>query len=388
MGRLLMYDQRGAGVSDPVPVNNLPTVEQVAEDMEAVLDAAGSQEAVVVATSSLGPAAMLLAATKPGRVLSLVLYGTYARMRADPDYPAGIADDVLENFVAFSRETWGTGAMLQLLAPSHLDDPTYRELFARMEKLSISPSQSAILGRMGIESDVRHVLGSIRAPTLVIHRAGDGFIDVSHGRYLADHIPGAVLHEVDGEDHLIFSGDTDAILDAIEEFITGERTAPVPDRVLATVVFTDIVDSTRVAGELGDRQWKELLDRHDRVARRQLDRFGGRLVKSTGDGLMASFDGPGKAVLCACAIRDGVKVLGLDTRSGVHTGEVEIRGDDIGGIAVHIAARILGESDRGEVWVSRTVRDLSVGSGITFEPKGPHELKGISDLWELYQVSG
>jgi class 3 adenylate cyclase len=388
LGRLVTYDQRGAGVSDPVPVNDLPTVERVAEDMEAVLTAAGSERCVIVATTSLGPAAMLLAATKPDLVSSLVLYGTYARMRAAPDYPAGVPSDVLDRFVDLSREDWGTGAMLRILAPSRAKDPAYLELFARVEKLSISPTQSAILGRMGTESDVRHVLGSITAPTLVIHRTGDRFVGAAHGRYLADHIPNATYAELDGDDHALYAGDVDALLDEIEQFITGERARPVPNRVLATVLFTDIVNSTGLASQLGDQQWKGLLDRHDQVAHRQVDRFGGRMVKTTGDGLLATFDGPARAVLCACAIRDGVKVLGVDTRSGVHTGEVEMRGEDIGGIGVHIAARVVDKAGPGQVWASRTVRDLSTGSGITFESTGAHELRGVVEPWELFQVVG
>jgi len=388
MGRVITYDQRGSGVSDPVAVNDLPTVERVAEDMAAVLAAAASERATIVATTSLGPAAMLLAATKPDLVSSLVLYGTYARMRAAPDYPAGVPGEVLDGFVNFSRDAWGTGAMLNLLLPSRADDPGYREAFARAEKLFISPTQSAILGRMGVESDVRHVLGTISAPTLITHRTGDRFVSVAHSRYLAEHIPNAKLVEFEGEDHAPYSGDVDALLDEIEEFVVGERAAPEPGRVLATVLFTDIVNSTGLASEVGDQRWKELLDGHDRVARRQLDRFGGRLVKMTGDGLLATFDGPAKAVLCACAIRDGVKVLGLDTRGGVHTGEVELRGDDIGGIGVNIAARVVDKAGAGEVWASRTVRDLSVGSGITFEPQGAQDLKGVGEPWELYRVAG
>lgn len=386
IGRLIAYDQRGAGTSDPVAVNDLPTVERVAEDMECVLDAAGSECAALVATTSLGPAAMLLAATKPTRVSSLILYGTYARMKAAPDYPTGLPADVLDRFVSFSAEEWGSGAMLQILAPSHANNAPYRERFARLEKRVISPAQSAILGRIGVEYDVRHVLGSISSPTLVIHRTGDRFVGVGHGRYLAEHIPGARLVELEGDDHFYYTGDVDAVLDPIEEFVTGGRRAPLGTRVLTTVLFTDLVGSTQLACDLGDERWRALLDRHDVVAARQLDRFGGRLVKSTGDGLMATFDGPAKAVLCACAIRDAVQLLGLDARAGVHTGEVELRGEDIGGIGVHIAARIAGEAGAGEVWTSRTVREVSTGSGINFEAQGPRTLKGVGEPWELYRV--
>ncbi len=388
IGRCILYDQRGSGVSDPVALNELPTVERLAEDMEAVLDAAGSERASIVAMTSLGAAAMLLAATKPQRLASLVLCGTYARMRAASDYPAGTPDDVLAKFIEFSGEVWGTGQMLRMIAPSLADDVVSRDRASRAEKLTISPRQSAILGSMGIELDVRHVLASIAVPTLVIHRSGDRFVNVAHGRYLAEHIPSATMFEVDGDDHLLTVGDIDPILDRIDEFITGERVVPMSSRILTTVLFTDIVGSTELAAEIGDQRWKQLLDEHDRVATRQLDRFGGRLVKSTGDGMMATFDGPGRAVLCAGAIRDAVKVLGIDIRAGVHTGEVEVRGEDIGGIGVHIAARILGEAGVGEVWASRTVRDLSVGSGVSFEPEGSRQLKGVSEPWELYRVDG
>jgi class 3 adenylate cyclase len=388
IGRLVAYDQRGAGVSDPVAMNDVPTIERIAEDMEAVLDAANVERATIVALTSLGPAAMLLAATRPERVSALVLYGTYARLRAAPDYPAGLPDEVADRFVDFSRTVWGTGAMLEVLAPSRADDPAYRERFAQVEKLMISPTQSAILSRMGIEYDVRPVLGSISAPTLVIHRTGDRFVPVAHGRYLAEHIHGARLLELEGEDHAYNVGDVDSILDAIVEFVTGERSAPPSTRVLATVLFTDIVGSTEAATHFGDQRWRELLDQHDRAGRRQLGRFGGKLVKSTGDGVMATFDGPTKAVLCAAAIRDAVKVLGLDVRAGIHAGEVEVRDSDIGGIAVHIAARIAALAGPGEVVVSRTITDLVAGSGIEFDDLGPRDLKGVQGTWNLYAVRG
>jgi class 3 adenylate cyclase len=252
----------------------------------------------------------------------------------------------------------------------------------------ISPTQSAILGRMGIEYDVRPVLGSISAPTLVIHRTGDRFIPVAHGRYLAEHIHGARLLELEGEDHAYSVGDIDSILDAIVEFVTGERSAPPSTRVLATVLFTDIVGSTEAATHFGDQRWRELLDQHDRAGRRQLERFGGKLVKSTGDGVMATFDGPTKAVLCAAAIRDAVKVMGLDVRAGIHAGEVEVRDSDIGGIAVHIAARIAALAGPGEVVVSRTITDLVAGSGIEFDDLGARDLKGVQGTWNLYAVRG
>jgi len=386
-GRLIVYDQRGAGRSDPIPLNDVPPVERRTEDMEAVLDAAHSSEAAVVAITSSCAPAILLAATKPGRVASLALYGSYARVRAAPDYPIGLPDELVDSFVQMTAEGWGSGSMLEIIAPSHARDPSTRGWFAQVEKLQVSPAQGAALNRMGADADVRDALTSVRVPTLVVHRRGDQLIDVAHARYVAQHIPGARMIELEGEDHAFFS-DPDAILDEIEEFITGQRGHAVPDRVLTTVLFTDIVGSTDIAREVGDRRWRDVLDQHDRVGRRQLDRFRGRLVKATGDGLMATFDGPATAILCACAIRDGVKVLGLDIRAGVHTGEVEVRGEDIGGIGVHIAARIAGAAGPGRVWTSRTVRDLVIGSGIDFKSMGPRPLKGVGEPWELYEVAG
>jgi len=388
LGQLIVYDQRGAGVSDPVAVNALPSADLVAEDMGAVLDAAGAERAAIVATTSLGPAAMHLAASRPERVSALVLYGTYSRMRAAPDYPWGFADHVLDWFAEFSRDAWGTGAMVELLAPSLVEDVAYRELFARVEKLSISPTQSAILARMGSDYDVRHVLGAVNAPTLVIHRTGDQFVPVAHGRFLAEHIPGARMVEFEGEDHAFYAGDFEALLDEIEEFLTGERSIRPVSRVLATVLFTDIVGSTDAVTRFGDQRWRDLLDRHDAAGRRQIERFGGKLVKTTGDGLLARFEAPTKAVLCAAAVRDAVKAWGLDVRAGVHTGEVELRGDDIGGIGVHIAARVADRAEAGEVWVSRTVRDLATGSGLEFASVGSHALKGVAEDWELFRLTG
>ncbi len=385
LGRLIVYDQRGSGVSDPFALNDLPSVERQAEDMAAVLDAAGATTgAVLYASTSLGPAAMLLAATEPDRLSSLVLYGTYARLKQAPDYPHGVPEEVLTRFTEFSSRAWGTGAMLRVIAPSKVDDAAYVAYTTRMEKLSISPAQSGMLARLGIELDVRHVLGAISTPTLVLHRRGDRFVDIEHGRYLAANIPGAKLVELEGDDHAMQAGNVDAILSEIEEFVAGRRIGTAPTRVLATVVFTDIVDSTRLAAELGDSRWRERLDRHDQAVRRQIERFQGRLVHTTGDGSVATFDSPARAVLAAAAIRDAVKVLELDVRAGVHTGEVEVRGDDIGGIAVHIASRIQSLAQPGEVLVSRTVTDLVVGSGIEFRAAGEHGLKGVPGTWALF----
>jgi class 3 adenylate cyclase len=386
-GRLIVYDQRGSGRSDPIPLNESPPVERRTEDMEAILDATGSSTAAVVAVTAACAPAILLAATKPDRVASLALYGSYARVRAAPDYPMGLPDEVVDAFVQMSSTEWGGGSMLELIAPSHAQDPPTQEWYAQVEKLQVSPAQSAALNRMSADTDVREALGLVQAPTLVLHRQGDRLIDIAHARYIAEHVPGARMVELEGEDHAFFS-DPDELLDEIEEFITGHRGEGIGDRVLTTVLITDIVASTEKARELGDHQWRQVLDQHDRVVRRQLDRFGGRLIKTTGDGLMATFDGPAKAVLCASAIRDGVKALGLDLRAGVHTGEVEVRGDDIGGIGVHIAARIATAADPGQVWTSRTVRDLATGSGIEFRSIGLQSLRGVGEDWELYTVPG
>jgi DNA-binding SARP family transcriptional activator/class 3 adenylate cyclase/pimeloyl-ACP methyl ester carboxylesterase len=382
--RVICIDKRGVGMSDPVPVHALPTLEQRMDDLRVVLDAVNSEEAAFFGISEGGQMAALFAATYPERAHALVLYGTYARLRSDPDYPPGTPGEVLEASVKETEATWGEVGEPNLYAVSASRDPRFRDWLGRYAQHSASPGAAATLLRMDNDIDVRPALPAIAVPTLVLHRVDDPLIGVDHARYLADHIPGAKYVELPGDDHVFFVGDTDRLIDEIEEFLTGQRSVPSPDRILATVVFTDIVDSTRHAAEVGDQRWRELLDRHDTIMRRELQRFRGREIKATGDGFLAAFDGPGRAVHCALSATQAIRNLGLDLRVGVHTGECEQRGDDLGGIAVHIGARIAALAQPGEVLVSRTVTDLVVGSGLEFTDRGQHQLEGVPGTWPLF----
>ncbi|HEX9697182.1 MAG TPA: adenylate/guanylate cyclase domain-containing protein [Actinomycetota bacterium] len=384
--RLIAFDQRGAGLSDPMPLQALPTLDERMDDLRAVLDAAGSERAVIVGQGHGGPSCMLFAATYPDRVSSLVLYGTYARWLRDADYPAGMPVGAAARFRDLTSETWGTGVSIQLFLPSLADDAEVRRHWARAERMGASKSAIDALMAMWMETDVREVLSSIRVPTLVMHRLGDLQFRVGHGRYLAEHIPDATYVELPGSDHVWVGEDLDLISRTIEEFVLGRPRAVAPDRVLATVLFTDIVDSTATAATIGDRAWRLTLNRHDNAVRRQLERYRGIAVKQTGDGVVATFDGPARAVTCALAIRDALRGLGLEVRAGLHTGEIERRGDDISGLGVHIAARVAQIATPGEVLVSSTVKDLVVGSGIAFSDRGVHRLKGVPDEWRLLRV--
>jgi class 3 adenylate cyclase len=332
---------------------------------------------------------ILFAATYPDRVRALVCEGGMARATWAEDYPwQPPAEALLESGVELIAPNWGTGAMLDVAAPSRADDPEARAFFARMERASASPGMLGALAQMFFQTDVRDVVPSVHVPALVIHSRHDRLVNVRNGRWLAEHLPNARMVELDGDDHLPWYEHPDEILDEVQEFLTGTRAAPEPDRVLATVLFTDIVDSTRTAAELGDERWRGVLDGHEDAVRRALGRFGGRAVKSTGDGFLATFDGPGRAIRCAQEIVEASPAQGIRIRAGIHTGECELRGDDIGGIAVHIAARVSALAGADEVLVSRTVRDLVAGSGIAFAERGAHELKGVPDTWELYAASG
>jgi class 3 adenylate cyclase len=328
--------------------------------------------------------ATLFAATRPERTLALILYGTWARTLWAQDTPWANTREVREQFIQQLVHEWGTGFRAEVLAPSLAADPDFREWYAKLERLSASPGQVEELSRLAGEVDVRDVLPSIQVPTLVMHREEDPLIDVRHSRYLADHIPGAKLVALPGADNLVVAGDADAVLDEISEFFTGRRPVREADRVLATVMFTDIVDSTRRASELGDAAWRRLLERHDELVRRELGRWQGREVKTTGDGFLATFDGPARAIRCGKAITEAVDVLGVEVRAGLHTGECEVRGDDVAGMAVHIGARVGSLAAPGEVLVSSTVKDLVVGSGIDFQDRGEHELKGVPGAWRLF----
>ncbi len=384
--RFITYDQRGAGLSDPMPLQALPTLDQRLDDLRAVLDAAGSERAVIVGQGHGGPSCMVFAATYPDRVSSLILYDTYARWLRDVDYPVGMPADATARYRDLVSERWGTGASIEAFVPSLADDAEARRLWARGERLGASMSAIDALMAMWTETDVRDVLASIRVPTLVMHRVGDVQFRVGHGRYLATHIPEAKYVELSGSDHFWVGEDLDRMSRMIEEFVTGRPSVVPPDRVLATVLITDIVDSTARAAAMGDRAWRAMLDRHDDVVGRQLDRYRGTAVKQTGDGVAATFDGPARAVTCACAIRDVLRPLGLEVRIGLHTGEIERRGDDISGLGVHIAARVAQMAAPGEVLVSSTVKDLVVGSGITFADRGVYTLKGIPEAWRLLRV--
>jgi len=381
--RLILFDKRGTGLSDPVPLTTLPTLEEWMDDVRAVMDAVGSERAAIMAFFEGGPMAMLFAATYPDRTSALVLVNTYARLARAEGYPWGVPPERLEAALEKSRTSWRTGGSIDWLVPSRANDPEYRNWNARYERASASPGTFAAIARVNAQVDVRHVLSAIQAPTLVLHSRDNPWIRVGHGRYLAENIAGAQYVEVDSPD--TFYTDPQPY-DEIEEFITGVRPAPQRDRVLATVLFTDIVDSTKHAARVGDARWHELLDSHHAMVRRELANARGREVKTLGDGFLATFDGPARAIHCAHAILDRVRGLGLDVRAGLHTGECEVIGDDVGGIAVHIAARVAALAEPGELLVSSTVKDLVAGSGIRFIERGTHELKGVPEEWHLFAL--
>jgi class 3 adenylate cyclase/alpha-beta hydrolase superfamily lysophospholipase len=382
--RLIMIDKRGTGLSDPVSLDRVPTLEQRMDDVRAVMDAVDSERAALLGVSEGGPMNILFAATYPERTSALVLLGTFARAVEGDDYPIGVAPERLDDFLEQLAENWGDGQSLWNLAPSVAADERMRASWARFERMSASPGAATTLLRMVADIDVRHILSSVHVPTLVLHRTGDTFVPLAQGRYLAEHIPGARFVELPGTDHLYFVGDTGPLLDEVEVFLTGQRQQHEADRVLATVLFTDIVDSTRHAAELGDRRWRDLLDSHDALVRRQVERFRGRAVKGTGDGVLATFDGPARAIRSACAIVEAARQLGVELRAGLHTGECEVRGDDLGGIAVHIGARVAAMAAPGEVLASSTVKDLVAGSGLRFADRGSHVLKGVPGEWRIY----
>jgi pimeloyl-ACP methyl ester carboxylesterase/class 3 adenylate cyclase len=384
--RVLLFDQRGTGASDPLPSTEPEGLESWADDILTVMDAAGSQRAVLLGTIDGGPITMVFGATHPERVSGLVLADTTARALRAADYSIGIADEVADQVIASMEELWGVGDWWQF-SPS-TEDNSYRSWLARYQRMSGSPGRAAAMARMIAQLDVRHVLPTIQAPTLVLHRRDAPIITADQGRYLADRIPDARFVELSGDSLMLFFGDTEAALDEIEEFATGTRRGPDPDRFFATLLFTDIVESTMHAAQSGDYQWKQVLDQHEGVARRTVERFRGRLVSIHGDAVLAAFDGPGRAVRAACSMRDSIRDLAIDIRAGVHAGEIEMRGDDIAGIAVHLAQRVCSHAGPGEVLVSRTVVDLVAGSGIDFDDRGDHELKGVPGSWRLFTVTG
>jgi class 3 adenylate cyclase len=384
--RLIAFDKYGIGLSDPIPSRSLPPLEDWMDDVRTVMDAVGSEAAVIMGANEGSMMAALFAATYPERTAALVLVNATARMAWAPDYPIGVAPEAQDRLAALVEKAWGRGDMMAAVNPSLAADPVAAEAWGRFLRLSASPATAAAVMRMLFELDVREILPTIGVPTLVVHRKDNRTITVEQGRYVADRIPGARFVAVPGADHGLAVGDADVILDEVEEFLTGARSAGDADRVLATVLFTDIVGSTARLSELGDRQWRDVLASHNALARRQVERYGGRIVDTTGDGLLATFDGPLRGIRCAIALRDAVRRIGLTIRAGLHTGEIERNGDHVTGLGVHIAARVQALAQPNEVLVSRTVKDLVTGAALRFADRGPHELKGVRDAWDLYAV--
>lgn len=385
--RLILFDKRGTGLSDRVPVTELPTLEQRMDDVRAVLDAVGSQRAALCGVSEGGPMCSLFAATYPEKTIAVVMIGTYAKRIWAPDYPWAPTAEHRQEFYEEMQRDWGGPVGLEERAPSVADDPHFREWWATYLRMGASPGAALALTKMNADIDVRHVLASIRVPTLVIHRAGDACLKVEEGRYVAEQIPGAKYVELPGVDHLPFVGDQDAILDEIEEFLTGVRHAPLHDRVLATVLFTSIVDCAAQAARHGERQWRDLLERYQTYTRKELELFKGREIEMEDGHLLATFDGPARAIRAACAINDFAARLGLQIKAGLHTGECDVIGDQVGGIAVEIGAQVTAKASVGEVLVSHTVKDLVAGSGIRFEDKGALMLDEIPGTWGLFAVN-
>jgi class 3 adenylate cyclase len=386
--RLVLMDRLGTGLSDRLPPNQAAIYEQRMDDIRAVMDAVGSERAALLGWSEGGALCGQFAATHPERTSAVVMYGGFPRAVEGEGYPWGLEADAMDDWIEnVLPDTWGQDEeLLRLWAPSVADSSAERRWWVRFIRQAASPGAAAALFRITREIDIRDILPAIHVPVLLIHRTGDTLIQVEHSRYMAEQIPDAKLVELPGEDHLWWFGDQDAIVDEVEEFLTGARSAPEPDRVLATVMFTDIVSSTQRAAELGDSRWRELLARHEAVVRRELGRHRGREVNTTGDGFLATFDGPARGIRCATAIAQAVRPLGIEVRAGLHTGELEVMNGDVGGIAVHTGARVSAQADPGEVLVSSTVKDLVAGSGIEFEDRGSFELKGVPGEWRLYAV--
>ncbi|MGB9112995.1 MAG: adenylate/guanylate cyclase domain-containing protein [Acidimicrobiales bacterium] len=381
--RLIWFDKRGMGLSDRVQAG---TLDERMDDVRAVMDAVDSRRAVVLGESEGGPLSMLFAAAHPERTAALLLVGAEVKERATEDWPWGESTpEQFEDAMEGLAERWGNGRFIDYIAPSLADNPGVREWAQRMQINAPTPGAAESFMRMAFDIDVRPVVPTIGVPTLIVHRTGDSVCNVENARYLARTVPGAVYVELSGNDHAPWASAGETVAE-IREFLTGVREPLEPERVLATVLFTDIVGSTERAAALGDERWKELLDLHDRAVRDELRRFRGREVNTTGDGFVASFDGPARALRAAQAIRVATSRVGIELRLGVHTGECEVRGDDLAGLAVHIAARVGALSGPGEVLVSRTVKDLVAGSGIEFRDRGEHQLKGVPGTWNLFAM--
>jgi class 3 adenylate cyclase len=384
--RLILFDRRGAGASDPLPPDPLPTWESHAEELAVVLDEVGSERAAILAEADAGPTALFFASSRPERTSALILVHTTAKYLAADDYPIGMPPDIAEALLDQVDELWGTEAMVAIVAPSRLGDERFGRWFAKMLRTGATPRAVHAAIRAALQADLRPILPLIQVPTLILHRRDFQFPPIEHSRYLAERIRGAKLVELPGADGTLIWEEPQLALDLIEEFLTGVRRPHEPDRILATVLFTDIVDSTKLASRLGDRRWRDLINVHDDVARQVIEEFNGRLVQTTGDGILATFDGPGRAIGCATALRDQLAGIGLPIRAGLHAGEVELRGDGVGGIAVHIAARVMAAAGSGEILTSRTVRDLVVGSRLALEDHGTRALKGVEGTWQLFSV--
>ena len=383
--RLIRFDKRGTGLSDRFAA--IPSLEQRMDDVRAVMDAVGSERAALFGISEGGPMSLLFAATYPARTSALAIYGSYARRSWAPDHPCGRSAEEMARVLEVMEREWGGPVGMEMWAPSVAGDERFRHWWANYLRLGASPGAAVTVMRMNMEIDVRHVLPSVRVPTLIVHRTGDRLTSIEQGRYLAEHIPGARLAELSGDDHMPFLY-ADQIIDEVEEFLTGTRRhVAETDRVLATVLFTDIAGSTERAATLGDRRWRDVLAGYYATARRELARFRGREVDTAGDGFFAAFDGPARAVRCAEAICAGVRSLGVEVRAGLHTGECEVIGDKVGGIAVHIGFRVAALARPGEVLVSNTVKDLVAGSGLTFAERGVHTLRGVPGEWSLFALT-
>jgi pimeloyl-ACP methyl ester carboxylesterase/class 3 adenylate cyclase len=384
--RVISFDQRGSGVSDPVSLRELTSLDLWMDDINVVMDEVEAESAVLYGIGGGGTMSMLFAATHPQRVSGLVLVNSFARLSRAPDYPWGRGPDLEDEVLDVMRAGWGRGVFLDLVAPSRVGDEDFRRWWARYQRIGASPGTVLSMRKMLGQIDVRDVLPSIRAPTLVLHRAETTWNRIEHGRYLAEHIPGAELVEVPGVDHFFFTGNSEAIMSETEKFVAGLVGPPESDRQLSTVLFTDIVGSTELAAQVGDRRWREVLEAQRTLVRRELERYRGLEIDTAGDGFFATFDGPGRAVQCAAVLRDAVKPLGIEIRAGLHTGEVEVLSEGLAGVAVHIGQRVLAEAEPGEVLVSSTVKDLTAGSGLEFEDRGLHALKGVPEEWRLFAV--
>jgi class 3 adenylate cyclase len=385
--RLIMFDKRGTGLSDRVSSDQLPTLEERMDDLRAVMDAAGSKRAALVGHSEGGALCALFAATYPERTKAIIMIGSFAKRIWSPDYPWAPTREERQKEYESVVDEWGKQQDVAHYAPSMIDDEAFSQRLATYYRHAASPGAALTLLRMNTEIDIRNVLPAIHVPTLFIHRTGDLDTNIEESRWMVTQVEGARLVEFTGADHFPWLGDQDSILDEMQEFLTGERPPPDFTRILTTILFTDIVESTKLAHEFGDQAWKSLLDKHSRICEENIKHFRGRLIKDTGDGILAIFDGPGRSVQCAKAISADTKSLGIHIRAGIHTGEIELRGNDTAGVAVHLAARVASLANSDEVLVTRTVRDLVAGSGIQFSDHGTHEFRGFSEAWQVYAVS-